>query len=310
MKTIIRVITAFTRKLREDNIYASSTHAAYYIILSFFPFAMFLVTLLGYIPMFKNGLPQDWNAMLPDDVSYMIDLVLSEAHPSGTLLSITVVLALWSASVGMLSIMRGLNKIYGIRETRNYFVMRGISILYTLFLVAFLIVTLITFVLGNKLTDWFIAKIPSVGNIALLVISIRTTAGIGILLFFFLFMFCTVPNRKTTILKELPGALLTAVGWVGFSYLFSFYVNNMSNYAATYGSLTAIVICMLWLYFCMFIMYLGAELNASLANPVTKRALKRIRHKDVAKDDAKKDDIKKESAKKDSADKEPAAGES
>ena len=268
--------------MSEDNIYAASTHAAYYIILSFFPFTMFLVTLLGYIPMFRDGLPEGWNAMLPADVADLVDLVLAEAHPSGTLLSITVVLALWSASVGMYSIMRSLNRIYGIRETRNYFVLRGISILYTLFLVAFLIVTLVTFVFGNKLTDWFLAKIPSVGNIALLVISIRTTAGIGILLCFFLFMFCRIPNRKTTIIRELPGALLTAVGWVGFSYLFSFYVNNMSNYAATYGSLTAIVICMLWLYFCMFIMYLGAELNSALSNPVTKRALKRIRHKETA----------------------------
>lgn len=283
MKTIIQVCIAFGRKISEDCIYAFSSNAAFFTIIAFFPFAMFALTVMSFFPMFQNGIPEIWQALFPETVAAVIDGILSEMNPSGTAISITVVLALWSASVGMLSISRGFNNIYRIRETRNYFIIRAISILHTLLFAVLLLATFVVFVLGNKVTEFLRAKFPPAGDIALLVISARTLAGIGVLLLFFLFLFCTLPNRKSNILKELPGAAISALGWVGFSYLFSYYINNMANYKATYGSLTAIVLCMLWIYACMYIMFVGAEINSVLFNPVTWRALKRMRHKNLNK---------------------------
>ena len=282
IKSLIRLICVFTRKVDNDNVNALSAHAAFFIIISFFPFAMFMLTLLNYLPIFSDGLPQFGLDILPAAVSGIINQILGElsSTASGTILSVTVIAALWSASRGVLAIMRGLNSIYQIRETRNYFILRLISAFYTIIFAILLTILLFIFVFGNQLTLWFLDKLPEVGNYALLIISIRTAAGIGILLFFFVLIFITLPNRKTSLLHELPGALLASFGWVGFSFLYSFYINNMSNYTATYGSLTAIVLCMLWLYACMYLLFLGAEVNSTLSSPVILHSLRKIFHRE------------------------------
>jgi membrane protein len=79
-------------------------------------------------------------------------------------------------------------------------------------------------------------------------------------------MYIFIPNRKTKLYKEFPGALVSAAGWMGFSYLYSFYIDNMGNYSNMYGSLTAIVLFMLWFYFCMYILFIGGEVNVVLSS--------------------------------------------
>ena len=97
------------------------------------------------------------------------------------------------------------------------------------------------------------------------------------MILFFTLMFMTLPGRKTSFFAELPGSILASAGWLGFSYLFSFYIDNFSNYSATYGSLTAIVLCMLWFYSCMYIMFIGAEINQVLSNPIIHQAFRDLK---------------------------------
>ncbi|MDE7298682.1 MAG: YihY/virulence factor BrkB family protein [Lachnospiraceae bacterium] len=101
--------------------------------------------------------------------------------------------------------------------------------------------------------------------------------GFSLMILFFSLMYMTVPSRKSSFFAELPGAIITSAGWLGFSYLFSFYIDNFSNYSATYGSLTAVVLCMLWFYSCMYIMFIGAEINQVLSNPVIHEAFRNLR---------------------------------
>lgn len=277
-RSMFRLIKSFINKINHDGISALSAHAAFFIVLSFFPFVMFLLTLLSYIPFFSE-LPASFEFdFLPKAVSGMIVQAFTELskRANGTILSVTVVLSVWSASRGILSLTRGLNSIHNIRETRNYFVTRLLATLYTLLLAVLLLVMMLIFVFGNQITLWFMERFPQIGDFALLIISLRTAVGIGVLIFFFLLMFISLPNRKTGILRELPGAVIAAAGWVGFSFLFSFYVDNLSNYTAIYGSLTTIVLCMLWLYACMYILYIGAEVNAVLDNPLIRKAAQKL----------------------------------
>ena len=273
-RSVIRLIRAFVKKINADGISALSAHAAFFVIISFFPFVMFLLTLLSYLPLFTESFPTVNLDFLPGAVSAFIVQAFTELsdRANGTILSVTVIIAIWSASRGILSIMRGLNSIHGIRETRNYFITRLMATLYTIVFAVLLLVMMLIFVFGNQLTLWLVERFPVLGEFALLIISLRTAVGIAVLIFFFLLIFISLPNRKTGLLRELPGAALTAAGWVGFSFLFSFYVDNLSNYTAIYGSLTAIVLCMLWLYACMYILFIGAELNAILCNPAVRKA--------------------------------------
>lgn len=293
-RSILRLIRAFIRKINNDGISALAAHAAFFVIISFFPFVMFLLTLLSYFPFFTETLPSVKLDLLPGAVSAFILQAFTELsdRANGTILSVTVIIAIWSASRGVLSVMRGLNSIHSIRETRNYFVTRIMATLYTIVFAILLLVMMLIFVFGNQLTLWLVERFPLLVEFALLIISLRTAVGIAVLIFFFLLIFLSLPNRKTSILRELPGAVLTAAGWVGFSFLFSFYVDNLSNYTAIYGSLTAIVLCMLWLYACMYILFIGAEVNSILCNPSVRKATLCLLHKhpDSDKPDSDKPD--------------------
>ena len=176
---------------------------------------------------------------------------------SGTVLSLTAIAALWSSSKGFYSVVRGLDSIYRSNARKNYFVARALAALYTLLFALLLIVVLFIFVFGNQIYLWSLKFLPILSEMALLIISVRTIVGFGLMILFFSLMYMTLPGRKSSFFAELPGAIITSAGWLGFSYLFSFYIDNFSNYSATYGSLTAVVLCMLWFYSCMYIMFIG-----------------------------------------------------
>lgn len=284
-RSVIRLFTAFAKKINNDGIGALSAHAAFFVLISFFPFVMFLLTLLSYFPFFTETLPSVNLDLLPGAMSSFLLQAFTELseRANGTILSVTVIIAIWSASRGILSIMRGLNSIHNIRETRNYCVTRIMAALYTVIFAGLLLVMMLIFVFGNQLTLWLTERFPFLKEFALIIISLRTAVGIGVLICFFLLIFISLPNRKTKLLNELPGAVLTAAGWVGFSFLFSYYVDNFSNYTAIYGSLTAIVLCMLWLYACMYILFIGAEVNSILCNPSVRHATFRLLSKNSNK---------------------------
>ena len=285
LSSCFRLIRVFTAKLRDDSVSAFAAQAAFFIILSFFPFVMFLLTLLNYLPISVADLEIFSSSLFPESVSSILHTILSELieKSSGTILSATVIAALWSASRGMLALVRGLNAVYGHKETRNYFLIRGVSMLYTLVFAALLIAALVLLVFGNQFYQLIITRLPLLGDLALLIISLRSLVTMAVLTLFFLLMYLIIPNRKSSTLRELPGAILTAGGWLLFSFLFSYYIDHMGTFSYTYGSLTALAVCMLWLYFCMYILFIGAEVNMILSHPRIRQATKKLLSSDTNK---------------------------
>jgi len=266
--SLYEVISNFSKKIRDDFISAFSAQAAFFIIISLFPFVMFLLTLLHYLPLSESSLVAMIVRYIPSSVSELLVGIINELYTkaSTTLLSVTVITALWSSARGFLAIIRGLNGVYRIRETRNYFHLRFIATIYTIVFTVLLIISFAILVFGNRIYVYIQHKFPVLSDLALVVISMRTIVGLCILVVFFLLMYIVIPNRKTRILQELPGAIVSAAGWLLFAYAYSYYIDNMSNFSYMYGSLTAIVLCMLWVYFCMYIMFIGAEINVVLQN--------------------------------------------
>lgn len=268
IRSLYEVIRNFFKKVSNDFVAAYSAQAAFFIILSFFPFIMLLLTLLHYLPISESSVVMMLSQYLPSTIKVFVTDVISELYSkaSTTILSVTAITALWSAARGFLSIIRGLNGVYRIKETRNYFLVRLVASIYTLAFIVIILISLFILVFGNKLFYYIQSRFPVFSDFALGVISFRTIIGFCILLLFFLMMYIIIPNRKTRVIRELPGAIISAAGWILFSYAYSFYIDNMSNFSYMYGSLTAIVLCMLWLYFCMYIMFVGAEINVVLQN--------------------------------------------
>ena len=277
IKPTIKFLNMFFRKIRDDHVSAFSAQAAFFIIISFFPFIMFLLSIVPFLSLKESTILNLATQIFPNAFNSLIVLVITEVYRkvnSGTLISITVITALWSAGKGFLAIMKGLNSVYGIQETRKSIILRIISTLYTLVFAIMLIASIILFIFGNKLYLWIETRFPVLQDLALLIISLRTIVGLIILLIFFLVIYVAIPNRKTKISRELPGALVCATGWMGFSYAFSYYIDHYSNYASMYGSLTTIVLFMLWMYFCMYILFIGAEINLLIQNKTLTEKIK------------------------------------
>ncbi len=276
IKRFFHILSNFTRKLNEDHVGAYSGQATLFILISTFPFLMFLFSLIQYLPITESNIMIIVNEILPKNISPTFIRIIAEVFDKGstTVISISAITALWSASRGFIALAKGLNQVYDIKETRGYLKTRLYSSLYTLVFAFILIITLLLLVFGNHLYLFIQSTFPVLKNAALIIMSLRTVIGFAILIIFFLILFLAIPNRKSSILDELPGAIIAAAGWMIFSYLYSFYIDNIGSFSNMYGSLTTIVFLMLWLYFCMYILFFGAEINNILASKDLQEKLK------------------------------------
>lgn len=269
------MVKAFLKKLREDAVSAFAAQTAFFVILSFFPFFIFLLTMLKFLPIPAEKLLATVQSFFPVAIHEFAGMLLGEVlqKTSGALVSISALTALWSASRGVLVIVQGMNAVYGNKETRNYVVVRLLAVGYTLLFAVVLVLTLLLLVFGNQIYLRVQSRFPILEHAAVLIICIRTVSSFLILALFFWALYLFVPNRRTKhITGELPGAVLGAAGWLIFSYLYSFYIDHLSNFSAMYGSLTAIVLCMIWLYACMYLMFIGAEFNAVVSDAAVRAA--------------------------------------
>ena len=262
----------FFEKTNEAAIAAYSGQTAYMLILSFFPFFLFLLTLLQLTPLSKSYLLTAMQLFLPESLSTFVLSLIENLYQNQfySLLPITVLLSLWLGSKSFLSLIRGLNSIYGIEETRNWFVLRFWSVLYTILFAILLLSTLMVLVFGNSLFLHLKKYFPILEESLLPFISLRSVIAFLIMLLFFMLLYKSIPNfpkeQKVKYTSQLPGALLATSGWLGFSFLYSYYIDNFSNYIVIYGSMAAIAFLMIWLYACMYIFFLGGLVNYLLQN--------------------------------------------
>lgn len=275
LKSSIHLIDAFGRKLQYDHVSAHAAECAFFIFVSFFPFAMFLLSLIQFLPFSEQEMLELFSKLIPEAVMAVVTPLFDEIYSAGTatVISVTIITALWTASKGFASLTVGLNSIYHIRDQRNYIQIKVVSILYTLFFAVFLIFLLALSVLGGDISTGIKAKIPFLQGLPFLSFGVRFAVSAIVFTGLGLMLYIVIPKRKAKIMRELPGAIISGVGWVLYSYLYSLYISNMSNMTATYGSLTAIVLCMIWLYFCMYITYLGAEINMVINHTIVSRTI-------------------------------------
>lgn len=257
-----------------------TTHAAsasFFIILSIFPLATLMVTLLQFLPLTYSDLLETIGLLIPESILPVVDYVLYQIFNTNAtaIISITGVMALWSASRGVYSVLIGLNVILGGEERRTYFYRRSMSILYTFALLIGLIITLVLQVFGEGIAD-FLVYHHILDSYLLSVISLRYVFVVGTLSLIFALMFAVFPARPVHLRHTVLGAVLTAIAWVLFSELFSIYV-NLGGGTQFYGSMVLVIMTMLWLYFCMVILFCGGVVcRISVEKALTWKNLKNI----------------------------------
>ena len=271
MRKLIDFITScayavkrLSKRFETDNLTAYAAQATFFIFISIFPFLMLFLNLIKYIPIFNSENIEAWDLdFVSPTIGELLKNIFAEAREtgSGALISITTIAALWACSKGVLGVIYGLNSIYKTTEKRGYVRIRVVAVFYTAAFIVALVVVLILMVFGNRILDAILMNIPVLESLAEVVRIVRWLVSLGFLVLFFMFIYTVVPERKTKLKNELPGALISAAGWIAFSALYSFYIDNFGNHSNIYGSLTAIVLFLLWLYFCMIILFFGAEVN-------------------------------------------------
>ena len=264
-------IAALVKKLQAMGIPGHAANAGYFIILSIFPMLVLILGLLRYTPLDAGDLLRLLEGFLPDALLPAAErlIISTYAHSGAAVVSVSAVGALWSSSRGIFALLRGLNAIYGVQEDRGYFYTRAVSVLYTFLFLVVLVLTVSLNLFGEGIlgllpesTDPFWQFLSGLVDLRFFLLLLLQTA-------LFAAMFVVLPNRKNRVRDSLPGALLTSLGWLIFTELFSFYVEHFSSYSNLYGSVYAMALGMLWLYFCLSIFFYGGALNRLLAQQET-----------------------------------------
>lgn len=259
-----KVIDIFA-EMGNDHVGAYAAQSAYFFMLCMIPIILILLTIVRYTPVTKADIMTAVIQVFPKSVDSMITSIVNQVYNQSVgIISVTVVMALWSAGKGVLSMSTGLNCVYKCRETRNYLYLRLRATLYTVLFLLVIILLLVLSVFGNSLNIFIERHIPIISGMADSLMAARIFVTPAVLIMFWLLVYKFLPNRKVRIIKQLPGAVFATVGWMAVSWVFSVYLDIFEGFSSMYGSLTTIVLIMLWLYCCMYSVLMGAELNVLL----------------------------------------------
>ena len=262
-QSVLQLLFGFMDRANGDHVGAYAAQAAYFLIMSFIPFILFLTTIIRYTPLTYNMVSETIRAFVPHNIQNFVLTIVSEVYGRSTaVVPISAIMALWSAGKAMQSLTNGLNSNYHVHETRNWLITRMYAVVYTFLFSIAIIASLLLLVLGNQIQIMAGKYVPFLGRIIGKIIGARTALVFAGLFLIFLILYKMLPNRKATFKSQVPGALLIAAGWSLFSYFFSIYFDMFPGFSNMYGSLTALIMVMLWLYICMNLLLYGAEINA------------------------------------------------
>lgn len=272
MKKIIRILNNFSNQMRKDNVSIYASSAAFFIFLSLVPALILLLAVIPYTPV-KVDIITHWIRLeFPAGTgNFLISLINDYYGRSIGVLSLSVIGTFWSAGKGINALINGFNAIDSNIDRRNPLLVRLVSCMYTLIFLVGVLFILIIVVGGKAITEVLVETFPKTAVLFGHLVDFRFMLSIGILTMLFLLCFSLLPCKKHRFREQLPGALFSAVLWTGFSYLFSFYVDKFNPFSM-YGSLTAIIVLLFWLYACMYLVFVGANINKYF-HPVIKALL-------------------------------------
>lgn len=263
----------FVRRVKRLEVSIYAAYAAYFWILAIFPAVMLIISVLQYTPITPDDLRELLEKLVPASLHTLTDYMIDElfALESPAVLSISAVTALWMTAKGILSLVRGLNRIYVVRESRSFLGLRLRCVLFALLGVAATVLILGMRLISEELFLTLLTGRPALARALQRLSPLRYTLTVSVLTLLFSVTYAVFPNRQVRFADSLPGGFVSAVLWVLFSQLFSVYVERFGNYSLYYGSLSVIAMALLWLYVVIFLFFCGGMLNRALERRRTAR---------------------------------------
>lgn len=276
---LLKEIITFGFKLKKrflgHNISARSAQMTYYWILAFFPFLIVIMSMLSFTNIAEVEFLGYVENYVPTAVMPFIETTISQLiqYRSTTLLSVSLIVSIWSASAAVNVMIRGIHMAYSAVDGRSFVVRKLISMFYTLILAVLIVVMIVVLIFGSNIGEYVInLLVPNdawyYGPIWEL---LRLTMPIIGLLVGLYIIYKFIPRRHLRYKNVWPGTIFASVGWYVFSVLFSVYVNHFSRYNQMYGSIGGMFILLIWLYTSGMLLLMGAEINALLQDTIKMR---------------------------------------
>lgn len=273
---VYKKINKFLGQMSEDHVSEYSAQCAYYTILSFIPFAIILITLIQYTSITQQNLFEAISKVIPNSMNELVLGIVQEVYSKsiGTI-SISIIFILWSAGRGLYALTKGIREIYKIEgeKKENYFILRLKAIIQTIIFIMLITAGLAVLVFGNSfvsiIQEHFGAFLEFTG-----VSAIITQIGfIFITFIIFLIIYKFMPKHKVTFKSQIYGAIFGAIVLNVISFIFSIYLDIFKGFSITYGSLTTLILVMMWTYACFYTAFLGAEINKQLTYRTKRKTL-------------------------------------
>ena len=272
IKKIYEKCGELTSDISSHHVGAYAAQTAYFLMLSLIPIILLLLTLIKYTPVTKADVMTAVIQVFPSSVDSLITSIVNQVYnQSMGVVPLTLIVTLWSAGKGVLALTTGLNCVYKCNETRNYVILRIRATVYTVMMILVIIFLLVLAVFGNTLNIFIGRHVPIMAGIADKMLELRSIITPIVMIIFSLIIYKFLPNRKCKFWSQIPGAVFATVGWMIISWIFSVYVDIFTGFSSMYGSLTTIVLIMLWMYFCMYSTLLGGEVNMRLGAWISER---------------------------------------
>lgn len=266
MLHIIRNVfaTALGNFIRDDG-FPLAGNIAFSVILSAFPFLIFLTTLAGFLG--NEALAEDVVIyLLSIAPGSLVDPIAPEIHsiltvPRSDLLSISVLLTLWTASGSVRSVRTGLNRSYSLHETRSFLVLIITDIIFVLVGSAVLLVLSVLIVIGPVIWDGATQWMPVINQFTLWFDWLRFPVMLVLLAITLVAAHQFLPTRRHRFDEILPGVVFTLVMWLVTAVSYAEFLSRFATYASTYASLTGVIIAMMFVYLSGAVLIFGGEIN-------------------------------------------------
>lgn len=259
-----KIIIKLFENMSKDHISEFSAQCSYYTILSFIPFVILLITLIQYTNIDQQTLFDVIARIVPSSMNGFVLGIVREVYSKsiGTI-SISIIFTLWSAGKGLFALIKGLHSIYNINgeKPKSMIYLRFMAIVETVVFIILIMLGLVLLVFGNSLKSIVQNHFGIFENFNTFS-QVLTEMGFIIAIFIvFLLLYKFMPRHKVTFRSQIPGAIFGSIALNVISFVFSKYLDIFKGFSITYGSLTTLMLIMMWTYSCFYTLFLGAELN-------------------------------------------------
>ncbi len=291
-KMVVYYGMRFAEKVSDRYTAACAAQAAFFIMLSVVPIVSLILALATYLPFTQQDVMNLVMSVIPNEFTMYVSDILNDLYgrAGSFVISISVIATLWSASKGIMALIDGFNSMYRLRDESSYVKTRIMALVYTVLFIIFFAIIMSVYVTVSHYYGIYIRNVIETGSVLERILwFVRYVLGWLLFYAFILMLYVILPggfglpmgkeehtNMGKRIKSQMPGAAFCSVAWLIISRLVVLYMQHFSNFSVMYGSLAGIVILMLWLYFCMYSLFVGAVINYLLSKGYLTRVKKML----------------------------------